>query len=192
MPPARMTGGSIRFSSTSRLAKMPRSSGQYAIPNRAMRFDASPTSSMPRCRTEPVRWPTMPMIARKVVVLPAPLRPSRVTTSPSPTENCIPCRMCDSPYQACSPSTRNNSSAAPASGMAGPQIGFDNVGIVRHGLVIALGQDPAAGQHRDRLRQVGDHRQIVLDHQHGAVARGGADEAGNAPDILLPEAGHRL
>ena len=44
--------------------------------------------------------PTMPMIDLSVVVLPAPLRPSSVTTSPVATSKSMPCRMCDSPYQA--------------------------------------------------------------------------------------------
>ena len=35
-PPGRTAGGSMRFSSTLRLAKMPRSSGQKAMPSRAM------------------------------------------------------------------------------------------------------------------------------------------------------------
>src|SRR4051812_25580743 len=112
----------------------------------------------------------MPMIARNVVVLPAPLRPSSVTSSPSPMLNSTPCNMCDSPYQACRPRTRSNSSrawiGADASGMAGPHIGFDDLGIAGDRRVIALGQDEAAGQNRDRVGQIGDDRQIMLDHQH--------------------------
>src|SRR5690348_8712110 len=115
------------------------------------------------------------MIARKVVVLPAPLRPSNVTTSPSSTEKSIPCRMCDSPYHALSPATSSN-----ASGMAGAHIGFDDLGVLRHRRIVACSEDAAAGQHGDRLRQVGDDRQIVLDHQHRAVARRLANEAGDA------------
>ena len=42
------------------------------------------------------------------------------------------------------------------SGMAGPHIGFDHLGIVRDPGVIPLGEDAAAGQDRDRLRQIGD------------------------------------
>jgi hypothetical protein len=37
------------------------------------------------------------MIERKVVVLPAPLRPMSVTTSPSPTVSETPCKMWASP-----------------------------------------------------------------------------------------------
>ena len=80
---------------------MPRSSGQNAMPARAISLEDRPISSRPSKRTEPVRWPTMPMIDFSVVVLPAPLRPSSVTTSPWCTSNDTPCRMCDSPYQAC-------------------------------------------------------------------------------------------
>jgi hypothetical protein len=76
---------------------MPRSSGQYARPSLATRLEGSPISSWPAKRIEPVRCSTMPMIDFKVVVLPAPLRPSKVTTSPSRTLSATPCRMCDSP-----------------------------------------------------------------------------------------------
>src|SRR3954469_22005694 len=99
----------------------------------------------------------MPMIARNVVVLPAPLRPSSVTSSPSPMLNSTPCNMCDSPYQACRPRARSNSSGAPigegASGISGarPHIGFDDLLIAGDRFVIALGQDAAAGQNRDRV-----------------------------------------
>jgi hypothetical protein len=75
-------GGSSRFSSTDRLAKIPRSSGQIAIPACAMSFEALRMSSWPSKRTEPVRLATIPMIDLSVVVLPAPLRPNSVTTSP--------------------------------------------------------------------------------------------------------------
>src|SRR5690348_15247856 len=109
------------------------------------------------------------MMARSVVVLPAPLRPSSVTTSPSPTAKVIPCRMCDSPYQACRSSTRSSSfCSTAASGMAGPHIGLAHLGVGRDGGVVALGQDAAAGQDGDGVRQVGDDREVVLDHQYGA------------------------
>src|SRR6478609_1889171 len=115
----------------------------------------------------------MPMMARSVVVLPAPLRPSSVTSSPSPMLKSIPCRMCDSPYQACKFSTRNSSfeslEKAAASRMPGSHIGFDDFGIAGDRGVITLGQDAAAGQYRDGVGQIGDDRQIVLDHQHRAV-----------------------
>src|ERR1700687_1723935 len=158
------------------------------MPSRAMRFEGRPITSPPPNWTEPVRWPRMPMIARKVVVLPAPLRPSRVATSPSSTVKSMPCRMCDSPYQACSPAISRSGGAVAMSGMPRAHIGLDDLGIGRDRRVIALGEDPAAGQHRDGLRQIGDDRQIVLDHQHRAVACGVADQPRDASDILMAEA----
>ena len=43
------------------------------------------------------RGRAMPMMESRVVVLPAPLRPISVTTSPSPTVSDTPCRMWASP-----------------------------------------------------------------------------------------------
>src|SRR5512134_4128347 len=98
----------------------------------------------------PRRFATMPMIDFMVVVLPAPLRPSRVTTSPGSTSRSTPCRMCDSPYQAWRSRTRNSGSGIGSGGMGGrPHVGFDHRRIVGHHLVVALGQDLAAGEHGD-------------------------------------------
>src|SRR5579884_4414438 len=157
------------------------------MPSRAMRFDGRSTSSAPPNTIDPARLGTMPMIARRVVVLPAPLRPRRVTTSPSCTPKSMPCRMCDSPYQACSPATSSSALSPPASGMPGPEIGFRHVGVGRDRAVIAFAQDAPAGQYRDRVGEVGHDGQVVFDHQHGAVARGLADQAGDAANVLLPE-----
>ena len=116
MPPGRTAGGSSRFSSTLRLAKIPRSSGQNAMPSRAIRFDGSPIVSVPSKRTEPRRRPTIPMIDLSVVVLPAPLRPSSVTISPGRTSKSTPCRTCDSPYHACRSRTCRSGGAGASRG----------------------------------------------------------------------------
>src|SRR5213078_5047816 len=174
-PPARTFGGSTRFSSTLRLAKIPRSSGQNAMPSRAIRFDASRISSVPWNRTLPVRRGTMPRIALSVVVLPAPLRPSSVTSSPARTSRFMPCRMGDSPYQAWRSLVASTDpplayGAGPGAGerngwssMRRPHVGLDHLGLLRHRRVVALGEDLAARQHRDPLAQVGDHAEVVLD-----------------------------
>src|SRR6266850_2448467 len=147
-PPARTTGGSKRFSSTVRLAKIPRSSGQNASPSRAMRFDSRSMSSRPSRRTEPRRRLTMPMIDLSVVVLPAPLRPSSVTISPWRTSKSTPWRMCDSPYHASSPRT-----ASSGSGMARAHVGLDHIRVPRHAPVVALGEDLPPRQ-RERRRDL--------------------------------------
>ena len=99
---------------------------------RAIRSDDAREISRPSNTIEPVRLPMIPITDFSVVVLPAPLRPSSVTTSPAFTLKLMPCRMCDSPYQAsrfetdstCVPVAFAEASAIFTSGMTGPQIGF--------------------------------------------------------------------
>src|SRR5215469_6345425 len=122
----------------------------------------------------PRRSGRMPMIDLRVVVLPAPLRPSRVATSPAATVKSMPCSTCDSPYQASSPRTSSNVPAALS--MTGPEIGFAHVGIVRDLAVGPFGQDAATRQHGDDVREIGDHRKIVLDHEDRARFRGFAHQ----------------
>src|SRR5579871_1838762 len=190
-PPGLSSGGRKRFSCTSRLAKIPRSSGQKAIPSLAIRSEVSVISSLPSKRTEPVRCVTMPMIDFSVVVLPAPLRPRSVTTSPARTSRSTPCRMCDSPYHACKFSTARSGGGARSS-MADPHIGFAHVGVVGNGLIVALGEHPPAREHGDLVREVRDHAEIVLDHQHRAVGGDAPDQLGDAVDVLVAHAGGGL
>src|SRR5207253_4931458 len=108
----------------------------------------------------------MPMIDFSVVVLPAPLRPSSVTTSPANTSKVAPCSTWDSPYQACSPSTASSGVVAGLS-MTHSQIGLAHLRVGGDGRVIALGEHPPAREHGDAVGEIGDHAEIVLDHQHG-------------------------
>src|SRR6266545_7672465 len=167
---------------------MPRSSGHSAMPRRAIWFDASFTSSRPSKRTDPVRLATMPMIALRVVVFPAPLRPRSVSTSPARTSKLVPCRMCDSPYQAC----RSETTSWLASGIGGAHVSLDDIRVARHARVIPVGEDLPARQHRQAVAQIGDHGEVVLDHDHGAVRGDLADEQRDALDVLSAQAGHRL
>src|SRR5262245_60800491 len=106
----------------------------------------------------------MPMIDFIVVVLPAPLRPSSVTTSPGSTSNVAPCSTCDSPYQACSPSTASSGAVLGLS-MAGSEIGLAHARMGRDRVIVALGHHASAREHGDAVGQVGDHAEIMLDHQ---------------------------
>src|SRR5438067_8459447 len=178
-PPGATCGGSSRFSSTSRLAKTPRSSGHKAMPNRAILLEGRFVSSTLRNRIEPSRRPTMPMIDFMVVVLPAPLRPSSVTTSPSPMSKSMPCRMCDSPYHAFRPRT---------SSMARSEVSLYHLRILRYRCIVALGQDLAALEHGDPIGERRHHREVVLHHQHGAVGRHPFDERGDALDVGMRHA----
>src|SRR5271166_2488251 len=182
-PPGATTGGSTRFSVTLSEPKMPRSSGQIAMPDRATRLGIRFTSSRPRNTMLPSRRGTRPMIDFSVVVLPAPLRPSSVTTSPSRTSKSTPCRMWLSPYQALSPFT---------SSMRCPQIGGDHVGIGRDGGVVAFRQDAPACQHGDDVAQPFHHREVVLHHQDGASAADAPDQLDDAVHVTMAHAGGRF
>src|SRR5256714_9590404 len=144
---------------------MPRSSGQNATPRRAMRSEGSATSCVPSKRIEPSRRATMPMMALRVVVLPTPLRPSSVTTSPRRTSNCVPCRMCDSPYQAFRSATERSA----ASRMLGTQVGLDHLRMSGHRAVVALGDDLDEREYRDVIREVLHDAEVVLDHEHRPI-----------------------
>src|SRR6516162_5242647 len=157
-PPGATTGGNSRFSVTLSEPKMPRSSGQNAMPERATSLGIRVTNSRPRNEMLPSRRGTRPMIDFSVVVLPAPLRPSNVTTSPSRTSKSTPCRMWLSPYQALRRFT---------SSMRRSQIGGDNLGVGRDRGVVALGQDAPPRQHGDDVAQTLHHGQVVLHHQDG-------------------------
>src|SRR6476661_11019468 len=96
------------------------------------------------------------MIDFSVVVLPAPLRPSSVTTSPSPMSNATPCRMCDSPYHACRSRTFNSGAVAGAGAalgdalaMARSHVSLDDGWVRRYRRIIALRQHLAAREHGD-------------------------------------------
>src|SRR5437867_944718 len=110
----------------------------------------------------------MPMIDLSVVVLPAPLRPSNVTTSPVRISNVTPCSTWDSPYQACSPSTDSNGRSL-ALGMADPEIGFPHRRVGRDRVVVAFGEHPAAREDRDTIGEARNDAEIVLNHEHRAI-----------------------
>src|SRR3954447_3451766 len=128
----------------------------------------------------------MPMIDFSVVVLPAPLRPSSVTTSPALTSKVTPCRMWDSPYQACRSFTASSARSGADSFTARPHIGFAHFRVGRNSRVVAFRQHAPARQHGDAVGDAGDDAEIVLHHQHGAVRRDALDQRCDAVDILVP------
>ena len=79
-----MKAPSLRFSSTVNGANVPRPSGTWATPSLTICSVARLLTSLPRIVTLPCGL-TIPQIARRVVVLPAPLAPSSATVWPSST-----------------------------------------------------------------------------------------------------------
>src|SRR5215472_17087410 len=192
-PPGRTCGGRNRFSRTSRLEKIPRSSGQKAMPARAIASEGSPVNSRPSKSTEPLRCSAIPMIALSVVVLPTPFLPNSVTTSPARTSKVTPCRICDSPYQAWRSFTASiGGGAGFFSSMAGPKIGFAHRRILRHRRIVAFGQYLAAREHGDTVAQIGHDAEIMFHQQDSAGGGDGFDQRADAADILMSHAGGRL
>ena len=73
-------GEDVRFSLTDREGKMPRPSGMWHNPRRAIWFIPSRVTSSPSIVMRPSLTGISPEAARRRVVLPAPLGPSRATT----------------------------------------------------------------------------------------------------------------
>ena len=67
--------------------KQPRPSGDWAMPSTGRSWAGIEVMSRPWKRIEPRRTGRRPETVFRVVVLPAPLAPMRVTTSPSSTVN---------------------------------------------------------------------------------------------------------
>src|SRR5438093_529764 len=65
----------------------------------------------------------MPMTAERLVVLPMPLRPSRLTTSPALTAKSTPNKTLPSPYPASSPATSSIGAPGRRTGIVLAQVG---------------------------------------------------------------------
>src|SRR5699024_1970936 len=131
-------------------------------------------TSCPATRMLPRRRPTRPRMAFNVVVRPAPLRPSRVTTSPRLTLRSMPCRTWDSPYQACRPSMCSRLSAvraAEVSDIGGSHVGGHDGAVAGDFRVRPFGQNLALVEYGNGVGEFGNDAEIVLDHQHGTVGR---------------------
>src|SRR5204862_4098024 len=104
---------------------------------------------------DPLREPIRPMIARSVLVRPAPFLPSSVTTSPSSTWKSTPCSTCDSPYQPCRlPTSRKRlliSMRPDQLGLRRAHVRLDHGGVLRHLGVRPFGKRGAAREHGDRV-----------------------------------------
>src|SRR3954471_12732442 len=142
--------------------------------------------SRPVNLTLPVRCGTSPMIARSVVVLPAPLRPMTQTASPAATVSDTPCRMWLRPYQA----LRSRTSSIALDRL--PEIDAPHL-LVRADVVgRALGEEPSVMQDEDAVRDAHDELHAVLDEDHGALLVEPEDQVHHGARLLRAHAGGRL
>ena len=87
----RVYAPSSRFSRTVMRGNTWRPSGEWLIPARTISLGASRVMSRPANRMVPDAGRIRPLIARSVVVLPAPFAPISVTISPSSTVSDTSC-----------------------------------------------------------------------------------------------------
>src|SRR3989442_2082741 len=96
------------------------------------------------------------MMLSMVVVLPAPLRPTRQTTSCSPTLNETPCRMCAGPRKAWMFFTSSMSNVRPEQILGHVAVLADLPGR-------AVGEKPAFMHHDDAIGAFEHHVHVVFD-----------------------------
>src|ERR1700691_792431 len=108
----------------------------------------------------PARNGKRPLIARRVVVLPAPLAPINVTSSPSLTSRETSCNAGTRPYETLIPSTWSMLSSL-------PQIGRDDFGMRLYRSGRTVGDDPPLIENDNRIGNSHHHLHVVLDEHHG-------------------------
>ena len=145
------------------------------------RFRFSPSKMI-----SPARTGRNPMMLSMVVVLPAPLRPTRQTTSLAPTSSDTPCRMCAAPRIGVDrldlehgQSFRVNASGpdVPSRTMATCSLLPDLVGR-------ALGENGALGHDHDPVGVFEHHVHVVLD-DHRGDALAAHDRGDGVHDLAL-------
>src|SRR5436190_1146882 len=119
------------------------------------------------------------------------LRPRSVTTSPESTSKLAPCNTCDSPYQACSPSTARSGASVGLS-ITDSEISLAHGRIGGHGRIVALCEHTSAREHRDAVREIGNDTEVMLDHENGAAGGDSLDQGADTLDVLVPHARHGL
>src|SRR4029453_9892812 len=159
------------------------------MPNRVRSYGRNPLAARPDKTMLPVCRGNKPMMARRTVVLPAPLRPTRQVTSPGRTANPTPNSAWESPYHACTCERRIET----ASGMTlGPDIGIDHARVARDLVVAALTEDPTFREHRDLHRQTFHDLQIVLDQKDATGGGDRLDQGCDRRDVFPGQTRRRL
>src|SRR5690606_29740438 len=126
-------------------------------------------------------------MARIVVVLPAPLRPSRATTCPSSTVSDSPLSTEPSPYP---PERSRSSSIVPP--RPATQVCLLCVSVLSYLVRGALCKHRAVVQHGDAVGEGEDHAHAVLDKDDGHVARQSLEPFEERRDLVGSQTRRRL
>src|SRR3954470_2313529 len=124
------------------------------------------------------------MIERTVVVFPMPFLPRSVTTSPAAMSRSTPKSTLLAPY-AVSRFCTLSSKLFPEVGLAHRRVGAD---LRRR----AGGNQAAADQHRDAIREAEHRVHVVLDEEHRHALADLLDQGDHRLRFLRAHAGHRL
>src|SRR5229473_1767937 len=166
------------FSATVRSGKIPLSSGEKARPRRAISCVRRRWISSSRNRMRPARGRRYPMMARRVVDLPAPLRPTRQTTSRSFTSSETRRRMWLDWMKTSMASTLSTGASRSSRTAADHHVYDPRVGADRGGG--RVGQHPTLVEGDDPVRVAEHDVHVVLDLDDGLEA----DSPGRADQDL--------
>src|SRR5262245_14645834 len=139
------------------------------MPSRTIAWAGSRWIGRPSNRTAPRAGWSRPTMVRRVVVLPAPLRPSRTVTAPGRVPSETPWRMWCWPIQVWMPSTSRTGSGT---GGAPAEVGGLDVGIRADRLGRVVRDEPAVLEHGHGVGERQDHVDLVLDQEDGPLAPG--------------------
>src|SRR4051812_29244682 len=158
------------------------------MPRRASAGVSNACTSVPAKRMLPAEARHSPMMVRRHVVLPAPLRPSSMVREFGATLKSTPCRMWYCPM--CVWTAFSSS----RSGTRDAEIGFLHDWHGDHFGGHALGDELALMQHHDAVRERAHHIHLVLDEQHRLVALrlDVTDEVEDHRHLVDAHAGRRL
>src|SRR3954452_13172937 len=179
----------LRFSPTVSREKMRRFSGTSEMPRRRMRSGDRPSMRLPSKAIVPRAGRRTPVIVISVVDLPAPLWPTRPTSSPSSTSSDRPCTAATRPYWTYRSASLSNFLRALLA-----EVGGDHGGVPPD-LVRTADRDRAAEvEDLDALAHREDHVRVVLHEQDAAavVVADADDRLGERLALAVVEAGGGL
>src|SRR5262245_27010637 len=161
------------------------------MPRLARRCGGSLVMSSPRKRMCPERTGRRPVMLSMMVVRPAPLRPTSETTSPSPTPNVTPRRMCAGPRKVFMASTSSSTCLSFAISCRQRRAEKD-VGDVLVRLDLfrrPVGEEFAYVHHDDAVRVAEHHVHVVID-DNGRHRAGAHDRRHGIHDLRLLAGAH--
>ena len=182
--PSRSARRDQRFSRTVRLLNMRRPCGTSATPRAAIVSGGSRVTGVPNTYDPAVARRQQPMLTFMQVDLPAPLRPRRPSSRPSPSRE-----RHASAARDCRRSRHRFAETERVIRQDRPPACADRLDDFGAG---AFDDDLAEMQERDAVGEFQRDVHVVLDHDDGDVARNGRQELAHIAPLVDRQAGERL